>query len=110
MWLLVLLSTLMGAVSQAGTLSCELVYAKDGNAQRTSKSIQVNKGEEGKVLELSINNLVESQVFRGSNGKITAHLDRIGGESNYSVTDGNLLHLTAENSNEGRALTCTYAE
>ena len=104
----ILLSALISTAGHAGTLSCELIYAKNGSVQKASGSIEVPEGKESDALELSIKNLVEVQVFRGSNGKISAHMDRIGGESNYNLTDGNLLHLTAENRDEGRALTCSY--
>jgi hypothetical protein len=101
---------LISAVSEAGTLSCELIYAKDGNVQRANKTMEVKPGDDSKSLDLSIENLVEAQIFRGSNGKMSASMDRIGGESNRGITDGGLLHMTAENSDEGRALTCTYLD
>ncbi|MEQ1875605.1 MAG: hypothetical protein ABL958_03100 [Bdellovibrionia bacterium] len=102
---------LASSAAQAGTVSCELIYAKNGKVQQVSGTMEVkDQGDDGKGLDLSIKNLVEATVFHGSNGKMIAHFDRIGGESNYAVTDGNLLHMTSENSTEGRALTCTYTK
>ncbi len=110
MRILIQFLAIVSTVCQAGNLSCELIYAKNGDVQRASGSMNVNQGDDGKALELSIKNLVESQAFRGSNGKISAHMQRVDGEKNYSLTDGNLLHLTAENDVEGRVLTCNYVD
>lgn len=100
----------LSSFANAAAVSCDLVYANNGDVQQTSASMEFAADKESPMLELSIKDKVEAQVFRGSNGIMSATVARADREVASGITDGHLLHIVVEIGEEGHALTCRFQD
>ena len=92
--------------ANARELYCTLIYANDGQVEKTSGSVKLEDNQESPMLELTLDGKADAQAFYGTNRVMSGFVQ--GNDGEYSGrSDGSFLDIVGEKGDVGYDLTCS---